>query len=37
GVTACYLDTYHRPPDTFLPLRCTDIDYQGAAARPVPD
>lgn len=37
GVTACYLDTYHRPPDTFLPLRCSDIDYQGAAARPVPD
>lgn len=37
GVTACYLDTYRRPPDTFLPLRCTDIDYQGAAARPVPD
>ena len=36
GVTACYLDTYHRPPDTFLPLRCTDIDYQGSAARPVP-
>lgn len=37
GVTACYLDTYHRAPDTFLPLRCEDIDYQGAAARPVPD
>jgi hypothetical protein len=37
GVTACYLDTYQRPPDTFLPLRCVDIDYQGAASRPVPD
>ena len=37
GVTACYLDTYHRAPDTFLPLRCEDIDYQGAAARPVPN
>jgi citrate synthase len=37
GVTACYLDTLHRPADTFLPLRCEDIDYQGAAARPVPD
>lgn len=36
GVTACYLDTYKRPPDTFLPLRCDDIDYQGAAKRPVP-
>ena len=37
GVTACYLDTYHRPPETFLPLRCDDIDYQGAAPRTVPD
>lgn len=37
GVTACYLDTYHRPPETFLPLRCDDIDYQGAAPRAVPD
>lgn len=37
GVTACYLDTYHRPPDTFLPLRCADIDYQGPDARRVPD
>lgn len=37
GVTACYLDTYKRPPDTFLPLRCDDIDYQGAAKRAVPN
>ncbi len=37
GVTACYLDTYARPPDTFLPLRCTDIAYQGQARRPVPE
>lgn len=37
GVTACYLDTYNRELDTFLPLRCEDIDYQGAASRPVPD
>jgi hypothetical protein len=36
GVTACYLDTYKRPPDTFLPLRCDDIDYQGIAKRVVP-
>ncbi len=36
GVTACYLDTYRRPPDTFLPLRCDDIDYQGPAPRSVP-
>jgi len=37
GVTACYLDTYKRPPNTFLPLRCDDIDYQGASRRVVPD
>jgi hypothetical protein len=37
GVTACYLDAYHRPADTFLPLRCDDMDYQGSAYRPVPD
>lgn len=37
GVTACYLDTYKRPADTFLPLRCEDIDYQGPARRVVPD
>ncbi|WP_152625324.1 hypothetical protein [Cellvibrio sp. OA-2007] len=37
GVTACYLDTYHQAPDTFLPLRCDDIDYQGVAIRSVPD
>jgi citrate synthase len=36
GVTACYLDVYQRPPDTFLPLRCDDIDYQGVAKRTVP-
>lgn len=37
GVTACYLDTYRRSPNTFLPLRCDDIDYQGAPRRAVPD
>ncbi|BCR04378.1 hypothetical protein DESUT3_14470 [Desulfuromonas versatilis] len=36
GVTACYLDTYDRPPETFLPMRCEDIDYQGPPPRPVP-
>ena len=36
GVTACYLDTYHQPAESFLPLRCDDIDYQGPAQRPVP-
>lgn len=37
GVTACYLDTYKQSPNTFLPLRCDDIDYQGPARRAVPD
>ncbi len=37
GVTACFLDTFQRPPDTFLPLRCDDIDYQGPAPRAVPE
>jgi len=36
GVTACYLDTFHQSPNSFLPLRCDDIDYQGAAKREVP-
>lgn len=36
GVTACYVDTYNRPPETFLPLRCDDIDYQGVSSREVP-
>ena len=37
GVTACYLDTYKQPPNSFLPLRCDDIDYQGVPHRAVPD
>lgn len=36
GVTACYLDAFRQPPNSFLPLRCDDIDYQGEAARSVP-
>ena len=37
GVTACYVDTFERPPESFLPLRCDDIDYQGPPPREVPD
>jgi len=37
GVTACYLDTLQKPPESFLPMRCDDIDYQGPPPRPVPD
>jgi citrate synthase len=36
GVTACYADTRDKVPDTFLPLRCTDIEYTGKLPRPVP-
>jgi len=36
GVTACYLNSFERPANTFLPLRCEDIDYQGPPPRPVP-
>lgn len=36
GVTACYADTRDEATDTFFPLRCTDIEYAGLSARPVP-
>jgi citrate synthase len=36
GVTACYVDTFERPAETFLPLRCDDMDYQGPPPRLVP-
>jgi hypothetical protein len=36
GVMACYVDAFERPPETFLPMRCDDIDYQGPPPRPVP-
>lgn len=36
GVTACYADARDKAPDAFLPLRCSDINYTGKLARPVP-
>lgn len=36
GVTACYLDVLKQPADSFLPLRCDDMDYQGVAPRNLP-
>ncbi|MGV1100732.1 hypothetical protein ACUUL3_15145 [Thiovibrio sp. JS02] len=36
GVQACYAEAADQPPESFFPLRCQDIDYQGKAARPVP-
>jgi citrate synthase len=37
GVTACYVEEQDKPPESFLPLRCDDIDYQGKAPRKVPE
>jgi len=37
GATACYVDTRDKPAETFLPLHCDDIDYQGHAPRDVPE
>lgn len=36
GVTACYVDTYEKPAETFMPLRCDDVDYIGKEMRKVP-
>ncbi|GAB3015511.1 citrate synthase family protein [Bowmanella dokdonensis] len=33
GMLPCYLDTLQRPPGTFLPVRCEEIDYQGPPPR----
>ncbi|HHM06322.1 MAG TPA: hypothetical protein ENJ19_11380 [Gammaproteobacteria bacterium] len=37
GIHACYAEAYDNPPESFLPLRCEDIEYTGHAPRPVPD
>ncbi|MBI5559532.1 MAG: hypothetical protein HY885_18065 [Deltaproteobacteria bacterium] len=36
GVHACYVESMENPPESFFPLRCDDIDYQGVPSRPVP-
>jgi citrate synthase len=36
GVTACYTDRAGKTPNTFLPLHCSDIDYNGVDPRIVP-
>lgn len=35
GVTACYADARDRKPDTFLPMRCEDVEYTGPAPRKI--
>lgn len=36
GAHACFAEAVQRPPESFFPLHCSDIDYQGKEARPVP-
>lgn len=36
GVHACYGEAHDNPPETFLSLRCDDIDYQGRSYREMP-
>ncbi|MFH1217755.1 MAG: hypothetical protein V1706_14770 [Pseudomonadota bacterium] len=36
GVHACYVEAMDNPPESFFPLRCDDIDYQGSEPREVP-
>jgi citrate synthase len=33
GVTACYLDYYQKKERSFLPLRCSDVEYAGPEPR----
>jgi len=33
GVTACYIDTFDKPAETFFPWRCDDIEYMGKSPR----
>jgi hypothetical protein len=36
GAMACYVDAMDREAESFLPMRCADVDYQGPAPRPFP-
>ncbi len=36
GVHACYAEALEQPAESFFPLRCRDIDYQGKPFRTVP-
>ncbi len=36
GIHACYAETRDRSPESFLPLRCEDVAYQGPPPRPLP-
>jgi hypothetical protein len=36
GAMACYVDAYDKPAETFLPMQCSDINYEGPAHRKFP-
>lgn len=36
GIQACYAEAADQPAESFFPLHCEDIDYQGKPFRPVP-
>lgn len=36
GATACFIDAANKPAESFLPLRCDDIEYTGHQARELP-
>lgn len=35
GIHACYTEAFDNPPESFLPLKCEDIEYKGKAYRPL--
>lgn len=37
GITACYAEAADQPGESFFPLRCEDVDYQGKPPRDLPD
>lgn len=37
GVHACYAEAGDRAPETFLPMRCEDIEYRGTPPRRLPE
>lgn len=37
GVSACYAEAADHPPESFFPLQCEDIDYQGPLPRRLPE
>ena len=36
GVQACYAEYFDKPPNSFLPLTCEDIEYTGQQPRKIP-